>query len=256
MSDSMQSNDFSSGSDSFKEHIPHHSLFSDSRAGIRLQNALETLTGMGQEAEERFQESLKELREMPEEVVLELAQAFDDKCQPNDYPTKWGLVFLATELKHDAAFPFLKKLVFTPIPPERSRNPHDFSTVGEETILRTTAVEGLGYFVERGREDALEALLESLDIPSLSITRAAIQTLRSTQKLDDNMRQRILEILPKSRHFLLDLKRVAVHEVEQISDPESDLKPLPEGVERKEKNPAPRFDFDQPNEDESPRMNK
>jgi hypothetical protein len=54
----------------------------------------------------------------------------------------------AAELQHPAALPFLFNLVLTPIPPEESPDPHSFSTVAEETILRTTAVEGIGHLAK------------------------------------------------------------------------------------------------------------
>jgi hypothetical protein len=50
----------------------------------------------------------------------------------------------------------------TPIPPERSKNPHSFSTVAEETILRTTAIEGIKYLAADGSEAAIESLFDFL----------------------------------------------------------------------------------------------
>ena len=247
MSETPQINDFPSSSDSFQENIPKQLLFTKSKAGILLENALKAINSFGEDAEKHFQETLKELREIPDEVVLELAQAFDDKCQPDAYPIKWGLVFLATELKSKAAYPFLKRLIFTPIPDERSTNVDSFSTVAEETILRTTAVEGLLFFLKNNMDKnyhkgAEELLLECLKLPSISIMRAAFQTLEKAGQLDDQMRKKIKELLPKERHYLLKIKPMEVEEVEQIKDPESHLKPLREGGKRKEKPTAPRFD--------------
>ena len=241
MAETPKINDFPSSSDSFQDYSPTQPLFTKSRAGIRLENALKAINGFGDDAEKNFEEALKELREIPEEVVLELAQAFDDKCQPDAYPIKWGLVFLATELKSKAAYHFLKRLIFTPIPDERSANTGSFSTVAEETILRTTAVEGMSIFLNDDKK-AGDLLLECLKLPSISIARAAIQTLAKAGQLDDKLRKKIEDLLPKERHYLLKIKPTKVEEVEQIKDPESHLKPLREGAKRKEKPTAPRFD--------------
>lgn len=247
MAETPQINDFPSSSDSFQEYIPKQPLFTKSKAGIRLENALKAINGFGDDAEKHFQEALKELREIPEEVVLELAQAFDDKCQPDVYPIKWGLVYLATELQSKAAYPFLKRLIFTPIPDERSANPDSFSTVAEETILRTTAVEGMFSFLKNSKDkkyhkEAEELLLECLTLPSISIARAAFQTLEKGRQIDDQLREKIKELLPRERHYLLKIKPKKVEEVEQIKDPERNLKPLRKGAKRKEKPTAPRFD--------------
>lgn len=243
MAESPQINDYPSSSDSFQEQIPQQPLFTNSKAGILLQNALEAMNSFGEEAEDHFQETLKELKEIPEEVILELAQAFDDKCQPNAYPTKWGLVYLATVLEHKAAYPFLKRLIFTPIPEERSQLPHSFSTVGEETILRTTAVEGVSYFI-RDQKDAQDLLVECTSLPSISIARAAIQTLQKADVLDGKLREKIEATLPRELHYLMKIKPMNVEDVEQIKDPKSHLKPLPKGIKRKNKPRAPRFDSD------------
>ncbi|MDE3742513.1 hypothetical protein [Maribacter polysaccharolyticus] len=248
MEETPQMNDFPSSSDTFQVNLPTLPLFTRSKAGILLENALHAINGFGDDAEKKFQGSLKELRELPEEVVLELAQAFDDRCQRDAYPVKWGLVYLATELKHSAAYSFLKRLIFTPIPEERSKNPHSFSTVAEETILRTTAVEGLLFFLKdrngKPQKEATEVLMESLALPSISIARAAFQTLVKADLVDDKMKKRVRELLPKDRHFILKIKPTTVEKVEQIKDPESHLKPLRKGDKRREKPEAPRFDGD------------
>jgi hypothetical protein len=124
-------------------------------------------------------------------------------------------------LRHPAALPFLRNLILTPIPPEESPDPHSFSTVGEETILRTTAVEGIGYLA-RGRADATEMLFEALRQPSLSIRRAAVQSLLATVR-GRRLRARIARALPEEHQFLLDLKAVSVRDVPQIRNPERHL---------------------------------
>src|SRR3712207_8247200 len=57
-------------------------------------------------------------------------------------------------------FPYttlFRSFVRTPIPLERSKDSHSFSTVAEETILRTTAVDGVEQLAAEGNDDAREA---------------------------------------------------------------------------------------------------
>lgn len=207
--------------DSLRPGAPRPDPISDSPAGELLRNFLVTFEQVGEEAQERYEVALKELREQAEEVVIEIARA-SGLCSEEDYPLRWALVHAAAELRHPAALPYLKNLALTPIPPERSEDPHSFSTVAEETILRTTAVEGVEYLAAEGKEQAQEALFAFVRVPSLSIRRAAVLGILATGEEKD-ARKRLRKLLPEEQHFLLDIKRVDVREVEQIEDPESHL---------------------------------
>jgi hypothetical protein len=109
----------------------------------------------------------------------------------------------------------------TPIPPENSRSPHSFSTVKEETVLRTTAVEGIGNLAARGNQRAKETLFEFLSIDSISIRRASVQSLLA---IDGDARDRIAQYLPPNHRFLLDVRPRAVTDVPQVRDPRVHLR--------------------------------
>lgn len=196
--------------------------FDASPAGVLLKNFVAAMNVMGDDAEEGYQVALRELRQRRGEVLVELARA-EDRADPQDYSTRWALVHIASELRHSAALSHLTNLVSTPIPPEQSTNPHSYSTVVQETILRTTAVEGVGYIAAKGGKAAFEALFEFLKQPSLSIRRAAVQAILSTPK-GQEARKRIEGLLPKDQRFLLDIKPADVREVPQIKQPGRHLK--------------------------------
>lgn len=209
------------------------SVFSDSPAGVVLANFLAAMNRTGDDAEETYRRALKQLQTNADLVAVEIARAEND-CGERDYPTRWALVHAAAELRNPAALPFLRSLLARPIPPEQSRDPHSFSTVGEETILRTTAVEGVGYLAAEGSREALDALFEFLKQPSLSIRRAAVQSILSTPG-GGRMRRRIASLLPAEHQFLLDLKPVDVRDVPQIEKPQRHLSE----VGRRERTEAP-----------------
>jgi hypothetical protein len=133
-----------------------------------------------------------------------------------------GLVYTASQMNHEAALPFLRTIVLTSIPPERSRSPHSFSTVGQETVLHTTAVEGVGRLAAMGNERALDSLFEFLSVASPSIRRATVQAILA---VDENLRDRVADYLPPEQRFLLDIKPLSVTDVPQVERPQS--KPLP-----------------------------
>lgn len=180
---------------------------------------LAVMNAGGEDVEREYQAVLEEMRKDAAEVVVALAKA-EAGSDRAAYPLRWALVYAATQMKHEAALPYFRNLVLTPIPPEHSARAHSFSTVREETILRTTAIEGLGYLAAQGHRQAVDALFEALDIPSISIRRAAVQALLAA---DSSLRERIRERLPQDFSFLLDLKTPQVAEVQQVQNPRKHL---------------------------------
>src|SRR5215216_1138696 len=190
---------------------------SNSPAGRLLRDSLNLMNNPREEARERRAEALSQMRERAADVVVEIAAA-EAAADRDNYPLRFQLVHTAAELKRPEALPFLRQFVRTRIPPERSKDPHSFSTVAEETILRTTAVEGVEQLAAEGNNEAQEALLGFLGQDSLSVRRAAVQALLATG--GEGVRQRIEESLPENQRFLLDIRRVEPDEVPQIENPE------------------------------------
>ncbi len=201
---------------------------SKSPSGILLRNFLDSMYRQGDNAEEEYQRLQKELTDHAEEVLVEIARASND-CVEQDYAFRLALVQVAAALRHPGALPFFASIVKTPIPSEKSQDPHSFSTVAEETIIRTMAIDGIAEHAKSGNESALNLLIECIKLPSFSIRRAAIQGIFSTNQADQ-LKERIKDLLPEDQHFLLNLRRVSVREVPQVKDPTSHLSTkLPEG---------------------------
>jgi len=194
---------------------------SNSPAGRLLRDSLNLMNDPRAEAGERRADALSEMRQRAGDVVVEIAAA-EAAADRENYPLRFQLVHTAAELKRPEALPFLRQFVRTRIPPERSSDPHSYSTVAEETILRTTAVEGVEQLAAEGNNEAREALFEFLRQDSLSIRRAAVQALLATG--GEGMRRRIQQALPEQQRFLLDIRRVEPDEVPQIEDPQRHLK--------------------------------
>ena len=233
-------------SDVLREPVRPHARPADSPAGILLQNFFVAMSGTGDDAEDAYRRALNDMRKRADMVMVEIARAQND-CERRNYPARWAHIHAAAELRHPAALPFLLDVVLTPIPPEEAPVPHSFSTVAEETILRTTAVEGIGYLAE-DRSDAVEALFECLRQPSFSIRRAAVQSLLTSSRAK-SMRARIANALPEDQRFLLDLKTPAVRDVPQVKRPERHLS---EAGRRAGVAPAPGLPDDEPRTEQSP----
>ncbi len=191
-----------------------------SPTGQLLMNFLTAMNAAGDDAEEGYRRAVAELRRKADEAIIEIAR-LENCCHSADYPTRWGLIYAAAELRHPAALPFFRSVVLTPIPPERSLDPHS-STVAEETILRTTAVDGVADLARHGDKAAVEALFDFLGSPSISIKRAAVQGLFGVQQ-GESLRGRIEERLCPEDRFLLDIRPLDVRKATQIDDPEGQL---------------------------------
>lgn len=192
-----------------------------SPAGQLLMNYLAAINGAGDDAEERYKIALSAIREKANDVIIEIARQ-ENQCRAREYATRWGLIYAAAELGHPASLPFFRSVVLTPIPPEEGADPHSFSTVAEETILRTTAVDGVARLAAEGSKEAIETLFDFLHVPSLSIKRSAVQGLMNV-KQGESLRGRIEERLCPEDRFLLDVRPLDVRKATQISDPERDL---------------------------------
>ena len=195
---------------------------SESPAGIRLHNLLQVISGVGDEAEEEYQRALKDVREDLEEILVEVAQA-SAGCHEHDYPLRMALVQIATELSHPATLPYLANIIKTPIADEKSADPHSFSTVAEETIIRTAAVDGVAELARDGDERASRLLMECVRLPSFSIRRAAVMGLLATRDAGQ-YRDEIKSLLPEDQHFMLEMRSVEVQEVPQVRDPTRHLR--------------------------------
>jgi hypothetical protein len=167
----------------------------------------------GSNAKSDYERALTVIRKSPEEAIIEIARALGE-CPPHDYPRRWSLIFAVTELRHVAALPLLSSIVKAPLPSEPQSASRSVSVLAEETIVRTTAIEGIGNLARDHNKEALELLFGTLRQPSVSVRRAAVQAiLRTTDEGD--LRPRILSYLPPEEHYLLELKTPHVREVQQ-----------------------------------------
>ena len=223
-------------SDSTKPSGRRHDHIGFHPAAELLRDFLNVMNATGDDAQKQYDAALAELRKHGEDVIVEVARA-EGACEESNYPFRSALCHVATELRHPAALPFLRRILSTPIPPERSSDPHTFSTVAEETILRTIAVEGVGHLAAEGNQVALETLFDCLRQSSLSVRRAAVQAILATKE-GKNVRARMAQLLPKEEQFLLELKREDVRKVAQVKDPQ---RHLGEAARQRDKEPSPRL---------------
>jgi hypothetical protein len=168
--------------------------------------------GIGEDAEDRYQHSLKALRAHINDALIEIAAQYR-RLPARRYLDRWSLVQLLTSLAERESLAFLDEILSSAIPPEESKNPSTFSTVGQEVIIRTTAVEAVERLAAKGNADALGVLLKHTQHHNFSVKRAAIQGYLAQG--GKNARHELLKTLPRQDHRILEIRRTDVREVPQ-----------------------------------------
>jgi hypothetical protein len=191
--------------------------------------ALAAMSASGPGAEAGYQASLSALAEDAPAVVQALSDRYANAPE-DEYVDRWAMVNLLADVRQPQALTALEAIVSTPIPPEHNPGMVIHSTVSEEVIIRTTAIEGITRLASQGADGALEALRNQMANKTFSIRRAAIQGY--LEAAGDDARDQLRSELPESDHFILDLRREDVRNVpqprpEQAPSDAADLVPPP-----------------------------
>jgi HEAT repeat protein len=177
-----------------------------------IKDAINRMGGVGSNAEAEYQASLEKLRPLAKKIVPLIAEVYRNLPE-KQYIDRWSLVQLLNELREPSSLSILDEIVSSPIPPERSKSPMGISTRGEETMIRTTAIEAIAQIAAGGDRDAAEMLLKHVKNESFSVKQAAIQAYRSLGREDTQ--KVLLKALPEKDHLLLGIQRKDVREVPQ-----------------------------------------
>lgn len=168
--------------------------------------------GVGEDAERDYQACLSTLWRQAKEVVAIVTQELKD-LPASSYLDRWSLVQLLAELRQAASLDALDEVLSSQIPQEESADPHSFTTMGEEVMIRTTAVEAVTRIAADGSKEALDLLLKHARHENFSIKRASIQGY--LQISGEEGRKILLKNLPKRDHHILDIRRTDVRAVPQ-----------------------------------------
>lgn len=199
-----------------------------SEVGQLVTGAVAAMAAGGDSAEDSYQRALAALRERAGDAVTTLGATYES-LEEDRYIERWSLVQLLNDLRLRESVAVLTEILRQPIPAERSSDPaHGLSTVGEEVIIRTTAVEALGRLLADGEGQARDALLEQVRHDVVSVRRAVIQA--AVDSGDQRVRAAIVDALTGAPdEWLLGLRRVAVREVPQADGREFLRERDPEG---------------------------
>jgi HEAT repeat protein len=187
----------------------------DKELNALIVQAINRMGGVGDRAEDDYQGALEPLKERAEEAVDVIFAEYD--ALPEDsYLDRWSLVQLLSELRDPKATKILNRIITSRIPAEKAKASHDISTVTEEVMIRTTAVEGVVRLSADGVEEARKVLLRHARHRILSIRRASVQGLMETGTDEDRKELRAL-LKERGEERLLKIKRIDVREAPQAT---------------------------------------
>lgn len=204
------------GDDQLKVEIVAH-VFNfersvDAKLAQRIVDAINLMGGVGEQAEACYQKALDGLARRSKDVVKALAEEYE-RLDASHYLDRWALIQLMADLGHEAALEPIDQLLSSRIPEELSPDPHSFTTVGEEVMIRTTAVEVVTRIAAGGNARALEILLRHATHENFSIKRAAVQGYLAHG--GEEARATLSKVLPERDHYILDIKRMDVRKAPQ-----------------------------------------
>jgi hypothetical protein len=185
----------------------------DESLTARVLEAINRMGAVGDNAEENYQISLKALQPDSKTVVQAIGEEL--KVVPTSrYLDRWSLIQLLAELRDPASLPLLDNILSKQMPAEIFKDPHSRSSLRQETINLTTAVEAITRIASEGNTNALESLLKHAAHESLSVRRACVQGYSAHGGKD--ARKSLLEALPQRDHYLLDIRKTDIEKVPQI----------------------------------------
>lgn len=179
----------------------------------RIQEAVNAMGAVGDDAEQIYQRALGNLTDESERVVEAVARELAVMAE-DTYLDRWALIQLLAELQDPASLPVLDDFLSRPMTAERFPNTHGRSTRRRETIVLATAIEAIRRIAGTGDETAVELLQKHATHEGLTVRRAAIQGY--LEYGGDQARDRLVEALPKEDHYLLDIRRIDVREAPPV----------------------------------------
>ncbi len=213
----------------------------DEELNALIVDTVNRMGGVGDDAEAEYQKALERLGQQSAQAVDSVARAYE-ALPEESYLDRWSLVQLLAELRQPRALKFLDEIIGRPIPEERHPRSHDFSTITEEVMIRTTSVEVVVRLSADGIDDARRVLIRHARHEQFSVRRACVQGLTETGTEEDRKELRTI-LAEAGEERLLEIRRMDVREVAQARggrylvhpDARVDLPPHDLGTRQQEK---------------------
>jgi hypothetical protein len=211
--------------------------FPDTEIGRLVAVHMNLLAGHGTDAEQRYQESLKNLRTRAPEATRVLVDAYA-RVGDDRYFRRWALLETLRELRDKSALPLAARVARSPLPPERFASDPERRSTDEELRIRVEAVEVLAALSAEEVPGADSELLRLTRHAFIGIRRAAIRGYLAGGRAEQRKAraEMLRKVVPKRDYGLITVNTT---DIKQVPHPE-----IPEKLvikkSRPPQGPAPR----------------
>ena len=192
----------------------------DTEAGRQLKAHITTMVAHGEDAESKYQASLNELRK--DSTMYETVYSAYEKFSENKYMERILLTETLKELRTTDALNFLNDIATATVPAEKSVD-SEYSTRGNEVVIRVTAIEGITLLANNENEEARKLLLNLTENSDLTIKQMAVRGYLTSIKSDDELK-REMEVfrrkLPEDLQWMISTKSTDITTVPHPDMPE------------------------------------
>jgi len=192
------------GSDRF-ERLTGDRPFDSSAVAWLVGEGVRYLHAASAEGELAYRRVVELLGQSPEAVktIVGLSR----RVSPDDAGLRWSLLYLLGEIGDRNAAEFLVRAAMDPLPDEERRQACE--TVRDvEILVRTMAVEALWRVATRHPETGELVLQLISQRPARQIL---IEAVKAAVEL--GLRDKVVEILPREDHWMLDIRKVKAEEL-------------------------------------------
>jgi hypothetical protein len=166
-----------------------------------------------------FDRSVATLKSRPKVAAAQI-QEFYTILPEEFYQDRSLCVYLMRELKSEHAIPFLKKVLESELPEEKSKDTHHFSTQEKEVIIKSLALQGLTEAaltnVQVENFDHNETMLKLIESkPNNLLMNQAIRSFLSVESHAGNYDEAVVilkKTVPSEYHDMINLKEVTYEE--------------------------------------------
>ncbi|MBI3540710.1 MAG: hypothetical protein HY073_00965 [Deltaproteobacteria bacterium] len=167
----------------------------------------------------KYQASLVNLQKHGKEAVQILADEY--KVTPTEsYFERWLLVHTMAQIEDPSNLNHFRKLLMSPIPPEKSQDTHHFSTVEQEVVIRLATLNGSEVLAQKGNAQAKALLLETIKANRHPVlTREAVVAYMASAPDEDEAKKELRSVLPADSKSLIELKRLSWDQIPKGTGP-------------------------------------
>ncbi|MFN0176303.1 MAG: hypothetical protein ACKVU0_16780 [Saprospiraceae bacterium] len=187
-------------------------IFGNSPQSQSLQAHMRALNAFGDSADLHYKESLSRIR-ADSTIHIEIISTYQ-RVPENLYYARAQLILTLSDLETDASLDGLYSIASRVPGAEKSKDP-EYSTRAQESIISTTATEGISQLAMKGNETAFRHLNTLVNSEDITVRQMAIRGILTSQLGGEEQLKadQLRAIIPKDQHWMITSKQTDIRSV-------------------------------------------